>query len=67
MNLSSVCSCHHIENGFDCGMESTNDLDNDDRCKAVSHEKLLFLKPYIKENSSNLSSFEEDFVGMNRI
>ena len=67
MMLSSVCSCHQIKDGFDCRLDSANDLDDDNRYEAISQEKSTFSNSYIKESTCNLSSLKEEIVGMNLI
>ena len=60
---SSVCNNHQIKDGFDCGIDSDNDLD-----KAHGSEEILsFSKKYFKSNSNNLSSSKEEFIGRNPI
>ena len=63
MMPSSVCSYHQIKDGFDCGIDSVNDLDKADG----SEEILSFSQKYFKSNSNNLSSSKEEFIGRNPI
>ena len=63
MMQSSECNYHQIKDGFDCGIDSANDLGKADG----SEEILSFSKKNFKSNSNNLSSSKEEFIGRNPI
>ena len=63
MMSSSVCNYHQIKDGFDCGIDSANDLGKADR----SDETLSFSKKYLKSNSNNLTSSKQEFISRNPI